>query len=405
MRWKVAILSTDGQPQFLGGIKRVCSMLGECWMESGEAEVEFITFTESDIRKPMIGRIAQTFFPNASNYCARENVEFLVNKLNGEGFSILFNPHVEEQPLNELVAEVRQRVEAKVVCALHFPPTHNRDVVRESFFISYALGGNVLAWLLQSALWLKYKLYGLRVTAREEMVKHVRTIENCDRFVVLSKHFLPFFPAEVRDKIVSINNPSPCSVEVDAASIEREKRNEVVWCGRMDITGMKRVDRMLRVWKQVGRLRPNWTLRIMGSGDVKLIKNLVARHHIPGVMVEGFCEPWQHYRHAKILCCTSTDEGWGMVLVEAMSRGCVPMAFDSYASVHDIINDGVNGVLVKPFSIGEYSRKLIELIDDDEHRRTMAAQGLESISRFNTPMIARQWLKLFGQIFDIRNNS
>lgn len=398
MRWKVAILSTDGQPQFLGGIKRVCSMLGEYWMDSGEADVEFVTFTESDLRKPRIGRIAQSFFPNASDYRAKENVDFLVNKLNGEDFNILLNPHVEEQPLNELVAEVRPHIGAKVVCALHFSPTHNRDVVRESFFISYSLGLDAVAWLRQCALWVKYKLYGLRATERAEMANHVRTIENCERFVVLSKHFLPIFPKGMRDKIASINNPSPCLVDDDAAIIEREKRNEVVWCGRMDITGSKRVDRMLRVWKRVGRLRPDWSLCLMGSGDVELIKSLVARHNIPGVVVKGFCEPWRHYRRAKILCCTSTDEGWGMVLVEAMSRGCVPMAFDSYASVRDIIDDGVNGILVKPFSIGEYSRKLIGLIDDDEHRRAMTAQGMESISRFSTPAIARQWLKLFEQI-------
>ena len=402
MRWKVAILSTDGQPQFLGGIKRVCSMLGECWIEGGDAQVEFVTFTESDIRKPRIGRIAQSFFPDASDYCARENVDFLVDKLNGEDFNILLNPHVEEQPLNELVAEVRQRIRAKVVCALHFSPTHNRDVVRESFFISYSLGSNALAWIRQCGLWLKYKLYGLRATERAEMAKHVRTIENCERFVVLSSLFLPFFPKGVHDKIASINNPSPCLVDEDAAIIEQEKRNEVVWCGRMDITGSKRVDRMLRVWRRVGRLRHGWTLRLMGSGDVELIKRLVTRHNITGVVVEGFCEPWQHYRRAKVLCCTSTDEGWGMVLVEAMSHGCVPMAFDSFASVRDIIADGENGVLVKPFSIGEYSRKLIELIDDDERRRAMAVRGMESINRFNTPAIARQWLELFEQVSDNR---
>lgn len=373
-------------------------MLGECWMDSGEADVEFVTFTESDLRKPKIGCIAQSFFPDASDYCARENVNFLVNKLNGEDFNILLNPHVEEQSLNELVAEVRPYIGAKVICALHFSPTHNRDVVRESFFISYSLGLDAVAWLRQCALWVKYKLYGLRATERAEMANHVRTIENCERFVVLSRHFLPIFPKGVRDKIASINNPSPCLVDDDSATIEREKRNEVVWCGRMDITGSKRVDRMLRVWKRVGRLRPDWSLCLMGSGDVELIKSLVARHNIPGVVVKGFCEPWRHYRRAKILCCTSTDEGWGMVLVEAMSRGCVPMAFDSYASVRDIIDDGVNGILVKPFSIGEYSRKLIELIDDDEHRRAMAAQGMESIGRFSTQAIARQWLKLFEQI-------
>ncbi len=373
-------------------------MLGESWMDSGETEVEFITFTESDFRKPRIGRIAQSFFPDASDYCARENVDFLVNKLNGEDFNILLNPHVEEQSLNELVAEVRPHIGAKVVCALHFSPTHNRDVVRESFFISYSLGLDAVAWLRQCALWVKYKLYGLRATERAEMAKHLYAIRNCDRYVVLSERFIQLFPKGVRSKIVSINNPSPCGVKPVEKFFEKSKRNEVVWCGRMDLTGMKRLDRMLRIWERINPLKSDWTLHILGSGDIKFIENLIVKNGITNVVVEGFCEPWLHYSRAKVLCCTSTTEGWGMVLVEAMSRGCVPMAFDSYASVRDIIDDGVNGVLVEPFSIGEYSRKLIELIDDDEHRRAMAAQGMESISRFSTPAIARQWLKLFEQI-------
>ncbi len=49
-----------------------------------------------------------------------------------------------------------------------------------------------------------------------------------------------------------------------------------------------------------------------------------------------------------------------------------------------------------------HSRKLIELIDDDERRRAMAVRGMESINRFNTPAIARQWLELFEQVSDNR---
>lgn len=399
MRHKVAILSTDDQPQFLGGVKRVCSMLGECWMREHGVDVEFLTFTTSELRKPMIGNIPQMFFPDGVDYDAVENQDFLVRKVNGEGFTILLNPHAEESAVNALVATVRPRLRARVVSALHFSPTHNYDIVRESFFVRYALGSNLLSWGRSCLLWGKYRLYGLKAVRKAEMDRHLQALENSDGFVLLSERFKDSFPPAVRDRIHSINNPSPCApTEGDALSMQRDKRNEVVWCGRLDITGAKRLDRMLRIWKRINRIRPDWMLRVLGSGDTGYIRSLVARHEIKNVSIEGFCDPWKFYERAKILCCASTVEGWGMALVEAMSRGCVPMAFDSYASVRDIIEDGVTGVLVKPFSIGSYAEKLIRLMDDDDLRCMMAAKGMESVRRYDVSSIAAKWLGLFDSI-------
>ncbi len=404
MKHKVAILSADDHPQFLGGVKRVCSMLGECWMEEHGMEVEFLTFTTSELRKPMIGNIPQCFFPDGSRHDAPANRDFLVRKINGEGFTILLNPHVEEPAVNALVAMVRPRLKARVVSALHFSPTHNHDVVRESFFVRYALGSNPLSWVRQCLLWGKYRLYGLKAVGKAEMDRHLQVLENSDCFVLLSERFKESFPAAVRSRLRSINNPSPCVPADDAAPSEETdgKCNEVVWCGRLDITGAKRFDRMLRVWKRVNRMRPDWMLRVPGSGDTEHIRSLVARHGIRNVSIEGFCDPWKFYGRAKILCCTSTVEGWGMVLVEAMSRGCVPMAFDSYASVRDIIDDGVTGVLVKPFSIAGYARQLVELMDDEERRCRMAAKGRESVGRYAVTLIAAKWIELFDSIWSAR---
>lgn len=50
-----------------------------------------------------------------------------------------------------------------------------------------------------------------------------------------------------------------------------------------------------------------------------------------------------YYAESSVLCMTSTYEGFPMVLIEAQQYGCVPMAFDSFEAVHDIIEDGENG--------------------------------------------------------------
>lgn len=397
MKHKVLILSLDNQPQFLGGIKRVCSMLGQCWIERNLAKVEFATFCTSEIRKPMIGHIPQTFFPNATKFYSRENADFLVNKVNGDGFTIMLNPHVEDQQLNEFVARVRPQLNARIVGALHFAPTHNSDLIRESFFNVDLLGRNVKAWILQCGLWLKYKLYGQKSVMRAEMSKHVYAIKHCDRYVVLSERFIPMFPQSVRDKIVSINNPSPLGCTANVA-LEKDKKKEVVWCGRLDVNGAKRCDRMLKIWKMVQDKCPDWQLTILGNGNKDLIRSLIKKHRINNVKVVGFCSPFDYYEKSSILCSTSTVEGWGMVLVEAQSCGCVPIAFDSYASVCDIIEDGVNGVLVKPFDLQEYADKLIYVMKNQSARETMARRGLETVSRFKTDIVADVWIRLFDKL-------
>lgn len=81
-----------------------------------------------------------------------------------------------------------------------------------------------------------------------------------------------------------------------------------------------------------------------------------------------------------------------------MQYGCVPMAFDSYASVHDIIADGDNGYIIPAFDEEEYARKLDMLMSDEDLRMRMAAKGRESVKRFNPETIAQQWIELFENL-------
>jgi glycosyltransferase involved in cell wall biosynthesis len=43
---------------------------------------------------------------------------------------------------------------------------------------------------------------------------------------------------------------------------------------------------------------------------------------------------------------TSAYEGWGLTLTEAQQMGVVPIAFDSFGAVYDIIENEYNGLII-----------------------------------------------------------
>ena len=96
---------------------------------------------------------------------------------------------------------------------------------------------------------------------------------------------------------------------------------------------------------------------------------------------------------------TSIFEGFPLVLAEAMSRGCIPIAFDSFKSIHDIVNTD-NGVLVEPYNIKQYVKELMLLTSNEQLRLSKARNAQESAKRFEVNYICSQWISLFNKLND-----
>ena len=60
-----------------------------------------------------------------------------------------------------------------------------------------------------------------------------------------------------------------------------------------------------------------------------MISNLQLKH----VKLEGMQYPRQYYERASILLLTSDFEGFGLVIVEGMAFGVIPIAYGSYSAV------------------------------------------------------------------------
>lgn len=389
----ISILSVDYQPQYLGGIKRVTTILGMEWQKLGY-ECSYLTICPSPLKVNNIKSISQFFFPQPNSISSKENEQYFINYILDHQIDIILNPHVEEKELTHLAIRVHQLTGVKLISALHFSPNHNYNIIKNSFFISYSLETSIKKWIKTTLLWCKFHLYKGKLIQKSDYLWLEKVRQSSDCFVVLSNKYLHYFKND-KNNIIAINNP----IDPDISNIPISKKSKnVVWCGRLDIIGTKRVDRILRIWKKLYYTHKDWTLYLLGSGDIKHVKKLINDHKIGNVEVVGFCDPYEYFSKASIVTMTSTTEGWGMVLVESQSLGCVPIAFDSYESIHDIIQHEKNGILVKPFDLDEYACQLERLMDDEEYRGNMANEVCSSVQKFDVKSIAEQWEELFMSI-------
>ena len=227
--------------------------------------------------------------------------------------------------------------------------------------------------------------------------------ENSDITLLLSKNELPHFREICGDmslkKCVCINNPLSWP-EIAEDDILEEKKNEVLIVSRI-YNCEKRIDLALKTWKKLQNcgLTNEWTLRIVGEGvSEPYLKKMTSKLGLSNVCWEGRQDPVPFYRRASIFLLTSVVEGWALTLTESMQMGVVPVAFDSYPAVSDIITDDVDGFLVPTKDLDMLSERLSTLMHNPEKREKMAKAALISCRRFDTDFIMDQWREMLDRL-------
>ena len=99
---------------------------------------------------------------------------------------------------------------------------------------------------------------------------------------------------------------------------------------------------------------------------------------------------------------TSRSESWGLTLTEAQQLGVVPIAFDTYASLREIITNGEDGVVVEESNVDEYVNHMLDLMRNDVKKQRMARRAIISSQRFSQDRIAERWRILFDELKDKR---
>lgn len=226
-----------------------------------------------------------------------------------------------------------------------------------------------------------------RTKADEKLVKKF------DRFVVLTQEDKGYW-GNLPNMEVIHNMLSFHSKEI--APLENKR---VLAIGRY--TYQKGFDYLLDAWKIVHREKPDWTLDIVGDGELQAqLQEQIFNNQLdssvclrpPTKKIEDI------YKEASILVMSSRYEGLPMVLLEAESCGLPVVSFTCKCGPKDIVTDGMDGFLVPEADIDTLANRILLLMEDDKLRRDMGKAAKENSERFSEIIIMKEWIKLFENL-------
>jgi len=229
---------------------------------------------------------------------------------------------------------------------------------------------------------------------KSSIISHFDYLGKSDACIcVLSPQYLDIirkFNLNVNN-VVAIQNPNTYeTMEVSP------KEHFVLFVGRLD-NRSKKVQYLLNIWKRIMDDVDDWKLIIIGEGqDSETLRQQACK--LKNVEFIGYKNPKHYYEKASILCMTSIFEGFPMALTEAMQHGCVPIVYNSFPAVNDIITNGEDGIIIPPFDKEEYSQKLLQLINNEEYRNRLSKAAIKSVTRFDAEKIIEQWINLIKEL-------
>lgn len=236
------------------------------------------------------------------------------------------------------------------------------------------------------------------LSTRRIAVTQARNYRRADRYVVLSPSFLPqlsrLLGQAALPKAVAIPNPLSFELGPDEA-VGLAKRNEVLVVARLN-DGEKRISATLSAWQIIAAQdRDSWTLRIVGDGpDADTLRGAARDRGLERVEFVGRADPLPYYRSAAIFLMTSRVEGWGLTLTEAMQTGTVPVAFDAYASLREILADGETGIVVANGDVAALAEMTVQLMRAPARRKALAGRAIEAAQRYRLDRVLNQWERI-----------
>lgn len=250
-------------------------------------------------------------------------------------------------------------------------------------------------WCLTTILFPNYSV--IKIARRRQYVT-----DHVDKTVLLSQKFIPIFRKYVdcpESKVAGIGNC--CTFKDRLPAIELDSKEKTVLIVANMNEHAKRISALLHIWKKVNLQYKDheWKLVLVGSGpDLDYYRRLAKRLKLKNCYFDGKQDPQPYYRKSSILLMASAFEGFGMVILEAQQMGCVPVVYESYQSVYDLITDGRDGLLIPNKKQNEYVKGLIALMKDQKSRNTIALNCINMENRFAPDVIYSLWKNLFDTL-------
>lgn len=195
--------------------------------------------------------------------------------------------------------------------------------------------------------------------------------------------------------------PNPLSYPIfDGDSV---RRKNILAVGRLNVWKVKGFDLLIEAWGKIAAECPGWQLEIAGTGDeekVNELRQLAEKYGVEeSVKLLGYCPNVEKLmQESAIFVLSSRVEGFGLVLLEAMSQGCACISFDDQGRQGEIMTHNRSGILLSEMSAERLAVAMRQLIKDENLRKQLGDGAKKDAQRFGVHEIAERWEKLFVSV-------
>lgn len=222
-----------------------------------------------------------------------------------------------------------------------------------------------------------------------------RIVRRFDKFVVLTHEDKGYWGNLPNIEVI----PNAAMQVSESCSDVTNKR--VIAVGRLDY--QKGFDRLIEAWEWIqgaGKLT-DWRLDIFGQGEWKemlqrMIEEKGLQHsvqiHRPTKQIG------EEYVKSSLLVMSSHYEGFPMVMIESMACGLPVVSFDYKCGPKDIIQHGINGLLVPEGDIKALANAMMEVMTDETYRRMLSRNARKVVDTYSEEAVMARWIRLFTSI-------
>jgi len=210
-------------------------------------------------------------------------------------------------------------------------------------------------------------------------------------------------------KIDVIHNVyQPCDDDAlpdnDIPSMSEYDGYKIIFVGRL--IGCKGIPFLIKSFEQILNNNINAKLFLVGDGEEEnklkeYISELNIKQHV--VLFDYKTNPQAFIRKADLLVLPSSEEGFGRVLLEAMDAG-TPVIGTRIGGIPEIVEHGINGLLVDHGDIDALKKSIIEILEDKLLRKKLIQGGYETInSKFYVETYQEKLENIYDTLLGVTN--
>lgn len=195
----------------------------------------------------------------------------------------------------------------------------------------------------------------------------------------------------------------PNGINLDKYILESPKKpnknKTILYVGRLE--RRKGVKYLLKAFMALSKHDPKVQLVIAGDGpDRQKLELFASDNNISNVTFKGYIsdeEKLDLLAKADVFCSPALfGESFGIVLLEAMARGCVIVAGDN-PGYRSVLKDRGKLSLVNPKDTVEFARRLEVMLNDESLRELWLEWSKDYVKQFNYLSIVDQYEKLYAK--------